>query len=130
MEVETEITTNLSNFVNTIWTDAQGNLSDLLTNNIQSYSLGDVARAEGILLQLKNNFNQKDENKELTFFLSCEFCKIIKLKTSGTFLGNLKDISRMFDLCQVNNKIAYIFLNIENMEKILKIAIISPVYVS
>ncbi|XP_065649889.1 protein mono-ADP-ribosyltransferase PARP4 isoform X11 [Hydra vulgaris] len=97
-EVRTEMTTNLSLLVNTIWADAQGNLKDLLANSIHSYILADVVRAEGILLQIKECFEKKDEKLKT---LSEEFYNIIKLKKNNNVLDNAKIISRMFDLCQV-----------------------------
>nr|XP_047129288.1 protein mono-ADP-ribosyltransferase PARP4 isoform X3 [Hydra vulgaris] len=97
-EVRTEMTSNLSHLVNTIWADAQGNLKDLLANSIHSYILADVVRAEGILLQIKECFEKKDEKLKT---LSEEFYSIIKLKKNNNVLDNAKIISRMFDLCQV-----------------------------
>lgn len=86
--------------VNLFWTEAHSDLNEVLKNQVRNYSITDISKAEGILLQIKKMY----PNKEKMSSLSKEFYKIIQHKESeeeNCPIDNLRVVSEKFDLCQV-----------------------------
>ena len=100
IEVSMKIVHNIhTNSSQTFWNDAQGNLTAILHNQIQSYTQANVIKAEGILLQIKNALLEKKDTS-LLGDLNDQFYKTIKHKAEGK-LNTMKAVSKKFDLCQV-----------------------------
>ena len=89
-----------SKIVDLFWNEAQGNLSDLLKDPIESFTMETVNKAVAILIQLKDclEINNGDEVTRLTN----DFYEMIKHKSENrSAMDNIKVISQKLDLCQV-----------------------------
>ena len=89
----------ISNFLNTIWSEAHGDLKKCLQNDIQSYTTENIAKAEGLLLKIKEEIKAKRNN---VTDLSDEFYKCIPHIQGIDFqIQSLSDVSEKASLCQV-----------------------------
>ena len=89
----------ISNFLNTIWREAHGDLKKCLQNDIQSYTAENIAKAEGLLLKIKEEIKTKKNN---VTDLSNEFYKCIPhIQGMDIKIKTLSDVSEKASLCQV-----------------------------
>lgn len=97
--------------VDLFWRESLSNLTDVLQNQIHKYSIADVFKAEGVLLQMKKCHPDKEKMSEL----SKEFYSIIKHKEKeggNCPIDNLRMVSQKFDLCQVFKFRYYVITNV------------------
>ena len=99
MENSKGLAPDTSKLIDLLWTEAHGNLSNVLKNSVKSYKKDDVMKAEAVLLQLKDCClrKQMDEVREL----SQEFFSLIPHKDDLIILDDMRKISQKSDLCQV-----------------------------
>ncbi|KAJ6662349.1 hypothetical protein lerEdw1_012513 [Lerista edwardsae] len=90
----------VSVFVELIWAEALGHLDHLLAQPVTSISLNDVTKAEGVLLQTKNAFNEKQPPEKLNVIMS-EFYKIIPHRNGLDNHIDMALLSKKQDLCQL-----------------------------
>ncbi|MBN3308226.1 PARP4 polymerase, partial [Amia calva] len=87
-------------FVELLWTEALGRLSNLLLNPISSVSSNDVSRAEGILQQLRKALSNGANQGQL-FAIMAEFYRVLPHKNMADTLITPKVVSQKEDLCQL-----------------------------
>ncbi|XP_071338341.1 protein mono-ADP-ribosyltransferase PARP4 isoform X2 [Trachinotus anak] len=85
-------------FVEMLWTEAQGYLSNILKVSVNKLSLNDVTRAEGLLLQAQRKL--KEANHTEVASLLDEFYTLLP-HWVPQFSPNAKLISQKLDLCQL-----------------------------
>ncbi|KAJ7320166.1 hypothetical protein JRQ81_019677 [Phrynocephalus forsythii] len=90
----------VAKFVELIWVEALGLLSDLLAKPVMSISLNDVSRAEGVLFRLKKALDNGKEANNLPLIMS-EFYEIIPHKRGLDYKVTKKLLSNKQDLCQL-----------------------------
>ncbi|KAM9347781.1 protein mono-ADP-ribosyltransferase PARP4 [Symphorus nematophorus] len=84
-------------FVELLWTEALGCLSNILRVSVDKLSLNDVSRVEGLLLQAQRKL--KEANCTEVASLLDEVNTLLPLR--GPVLPNAKLISQTLDLCQL-----------------------------
>ncbi|XP_010284016.1 PREDICTED: poly [ADP-ribose] polymerase 4-like, partial [Phaethon lepturus] len=90
----------VSDFVELIWAEAIGHLDSLLLESVNSISLNDVSKAEGILLQVKNALDEGADDMTLQAMIM-EFYQVIRHRTEVDYKVSKKLLSRKQDLCQL-----------------------------
>ena len=85
--------------VDVFWSEAVGDIDNLLSKPLQAFKLADVSKAEGVLMQLKEELVK--ENTDRVDELSDEYFSIITYKKRQARISSVSDISRQRDLCQV-----------------------------
>lgn len=96
----TTVSPEISTFVELIWTEALGHLDHILLHPVNSISLNDVSKAEGILLQVRKGMDKEDPIDTLIPLMS-EFYRIIRHKNKKDLVINKKLLSMKETLCQV-----------------------------
>ncbi|XP_078513194.1 protein mono-ADP-ribosyltransferase PARP4 isoform X3 [Lissotriton helveticus] len=96
----TTVSPEISTFVEMIWTEALGHLDHILLHPVNSISLNDVSKAEGILLQVRNGLDKEDPIDTLIPLMS-EFYRIIRHKNEKDLDISKKLLSTKETLCQV-----------------------------
>ncbi|XP_069495299.1 protein mono-ADP-ribosyltransferase PARP4 isoform X2 [Ambystoma mexicanum] len=96
----TSVAAEISSFVELIWVEALGHLEHILRSPVNSFSLNDVSRAEGILLQVRTALD-KGENVASIIPVMSEFYRIIPHKGGSDYDINKKLLSSKQSLCQV-----------------------------
>ncbi|XP_061081985.1 protein mono-ADP-ribosyltransferase PARP4 [Conger conger] len=94
----TGISEDVGVFVELLWTEALGCLSDILTIPLNKISLNDVSRAEGLLLQAHKVLKEQTDSNQI-LHLSNEFIRLLPHKQTPTL--TLQVISSKLDLCQL-----------------------------
>ncbi|XP_018431341.1 PREDICTED: poly [ADP-ribose] polymerase 4-like, partial [Nanorana parkeri] len=61
----TQLSPEVGGFMESIWTEAQGHLSSILSCPVKNISLNDVSKAEGILQNVRNVLNKGEGVREL-----------------------------------------------------------------
>ncbi|XP_073469577.1 protein mono-ADP-ribosyltransferase PARP4 isoform X2 [Aquarana catesbeiana] len=61
----TQLSPEVGWFVESIWTEAQGHLTSVLSCPVENISLNDVSKAEGILQNVRNALNKNEDIREL-----------------------------------------------------------------
>ncbi|KAE8299772.1 Poly [ADP-ribose] polymerase 4 [Larimichthys crocea] len=85
-------------FVELLWTEALGCLSDILSVPVNKLSLNDVSRVEGLLLQAQRKLREEKHTDVMS--LLNEVYTLLPLRALH-FLPNAKFISEKLDLCQL-----------------------------
>ncbi|XP_053312056.1 protein mono-ADP-ribosyltransferase PARP4 [Spea bombifrons] len=96
----TKLSQEVGCFVESIWHDAFGHLFDILSSHIESISLNDVSKAEGILLQLKGGLTTAATPGELQNLMA-EFHRLIPHNVNSFQPITKKLISEKQELCQL-----------------------------
>ena len=96
----------ISDFLNTVWKEAHGDLQKFLLNDIQSYTTENIAKAEGLLLKIKEEIKTSGNN---VADLSKEFYNCIPHKQGMDIqIQLLSTVSEKASFCQV-----YLLTNIK-----------------
>ena len=86
--------------MDTLWKEAHGDLEKFLQNDIQTYTAENIAKAEGVLLKLKEEI--KTSHQKNLADLSNEFYKCVPHKQGmDGQIQSLSDVSQKASLCQV-----------------------------
>ncbi|XP_056417671.1 protein mono-ADP-ribosyltransferase PARP4 isoform X4 [Hyla sarda] len=96
----TELTSEVAGLVESIWIDAIGHLDSILSCPVESISLNDLCKAEGILCQIRNALTNKDKEGDI-FEMMQEFYRFIPHKEKIQKNINMKFLTAKQDLCQV-----------------------------
>ncbi|XP_073329534.1 protein mono-ADP-ribosyltransferase PARP4 [Pagrus major] len=91
------VSQEVGTFVELLWTEALGCLSNILRVSVDKLSLNDLSRVEGLLLQAQRKL--KEANHTEVVFLLDEVHTLLPLKTRSP--PNAKFISQLLDLCQL-----------------------------
>ncbi|XP_029315004.1 protein mono-ADP-ribosyltransferase PARP4 isoform X2 [Cottoperca gobio] len=86
-------------FVELLWTEALGCLSNILAVSIDKLSLNDVSRVEGLLLQAQRKLKERDHIEAAS--LLDEVYTLLPHKAPHLFPPTAKLISQKLDLCQL-----------------------------
>ncbi|XP_041440465.1 protein mono-ADP-ribosyltransferase PARP4 isoform X9 [Xenopus laevis] len=87
-------------FVESVWTEALGHLDKILSRPVNSISLNDVSKAEGILLQVRKALDTGTEPGDISKAMA-EFYRLIPHKKPMLVNINKKLLSTKQDLCQL-----------------------------
>ncbi|XP_067947430.1 protein mono-ADP-ribosyltransferase PARP4-like [Watersipora subatra] len=93
-----ELTSMVKSFVHTVWADAVGEVAKHLSIPLSDLSKATVEQAEGILIEIKENFKESRNNSELVK----EFYSILPCQDeTHSRLDNLMSISKKFCVLQL-----------------------------
>uniref|UniRef100_A0A8C5P9G8 Poly [ADP-ribose] polymerase n=1 Tax=Leptobrachium leishanense TaxID=445787 RepID=A0A8C5P9G8_9ANUR len=87
-------------FVESIWTDAQGHLSNILSCPVNNISINDVGVAEGILLQMKTSLAAQESASQM-WVMMCEFYRLIPHISVSTQEITMELLTKKQELCQL-----------------------------
>ncbi|XP_070569266.1 protein mono-ADP-ribosyltransferase PARP4-like [Ptychodera flava] len=90
----------VSKLVEDLWQEAVGKLDEILLQPVASLKLGDVEKAEGILLQLRRAVDNKASISDIAN-LSVQYYAIIKHKGNNNHITDKRQIAQKQDLCQL-----------------------------
>uniref|UniRef100_A0A6P8R189 Poly [ADP-ribose] polymerase n=1 Tax=Geotrypetes seraphini TaxID=260995 RepID=A0A6P8R189_GEOSA len=90
----------IHNFVELIWVEALGHLDHILGQPVNSISLNDVSKGEGILLQVKKALDN-GASAEVLKQMMLEFYRIIPHKSGINYNVDKRLLSSKEDLCQL-----------------------------
>ncbi|XP_050999336.1 protein mono-ADP-ribosyltransferase PARP4 [Acomys russatus] len=90
----------VSSLVEMIWAEALGHLEHTLLKPVNSISLNDVSKAEGILLLVKTALKNGETAEQLRKTMA-EFYRLIPHKRPASEEVNLKLLAQKEDLCQL-----------------------------
>ncbi|XP_040853783.1 protein mono-ADP-ribosyltransferase PARP4-like [Ochotona curzoniae] len=90
----------VSDLVELLWTEVLGHLEHTLLKPVNSISLNDVSKAEGILLLAKSALKNGETAQHLRKVVA-EFYRLIPHKAPGPEEVNLKLLAKEEDLCQL-----------------------------
>ncbi|XP_077340109.1 protein mono-ADP-ribosyltransferase PARP4 isoform X3 [Lithobates pipiens] len=93
----TQLSPEVSGFVESIWTEAQGHLTSVLSCPVENISLNDVSKAEGILQNVRNALSKNEDIRELMG----EFYQCIPHWQRQQRNVDKKFLSAKQDLCQL-----------------------------
>ncbi|KAM5181117.1 protein mono-ADP-ribosyltransferase PARP4, partial [Mantella aurantiaca] len=93
----TELLPEVGGFVESVWTEAQGHLASILSCPVENISLNDVSKAEGILQNVRNVLNKKEDIRELMR----EFYHAIPHRRAPVKNVDKKFLTAKQDLCQL-----------------------------
>ncbi|XP_041438609.1 protein mono-ADP-ribosyltransferase PARP4 isoform X3 [Xenopus laevis] len=96
----TKLSADVGYFVETVWTEALGHLDNILSCPVNSISLNDVSKAEGVLLQARKALDTGTEPRDIMNAM-VEFYRLIPHKIPMLANVNKKFLSTKQDLCQV-----------------------------
>ena len=99
-EENSAMSSEVANFIDFIWNEATGCLTDILSIPVNSIKLEDVEKAEAILLLLKKSLDA-NEGASAMQELSNEFFSVIPHKNKGIGITSRHLIAQKQDLCQV-----------------------------
>jgi len=106
-EEDSAMSPEVANFIDFIWNEATGCLTDILSIPVNSIKLEDVEKAEAILLLLRKSLDA-NEGASTIQELSNEFFSIIPHKNKGTGITSRHLIAQKQDLCQVKLESTYL----------------------
>uniref|UniRef100_A0A8C5LYB7 Poly [ADP-ribose] polymerase n=1 Tax=Leptobrachium leishanense TaxID=445787 RepID=A0A8C5LYB7_9ANUR len=87
-------------FVESIWTDAQGHLSNILSCPVNNISINDVGVAEGILLHMKTSLAAQESARQM-WVMMCEFYRLIPHINVSTQEITMELLTKKQELCQL-----------------------------
>ncbi|XP_031218415.1 protein mono-ADP-ribosyltransferase PARP4 isoform X2 [Mastomys coucha] len=90
----------VSNLLEVIWTEALGHLEHTLLKPVNSVSLNDVSKAEGILLLVKTALKNGDSPEQLRKTMA-EFYRLLPHRHPASEEVNLRLLAQKEDLCQL-----------------------------
>ncbi|GAB1298937.1 Protein mono-ADP-ribosyltransferase PARP4 [Apodemus speciosus] len=90
----------VSDLLEVIWTEALGHLEHTLLKPVDSMSLNDVSKAEGVLLLVKTALKNGDSQEQLRKTMA-EFYRLLPHRHPASEEVNLKLLAQKEDLCQL-----------------------------
>ncbi|XP_052047314.1 protein mono-ADP-ribosyltransferase PARP4 isoform X2 [Apodemus sylvaticus] len=90
----------VSDLLEVIWTEALGHLEHTLLKPVDSMSLNDLSKAEGILLLVKTALKNGDSQEQLQKTMA-EFYRLLPHRHPASEEVNLKLLAQKEDLCQL-----------------------------
>eukprot|EP00079_Xenopus_tropicalis_P033572 XP_017947343.1 PREDICTED: poly [ADP-ribose] polymerase 4 [Xenopus tropicalis] len=96
----TKLSPDVGYFVESVWIEALGHLDNILSRPVNSISLNDVSKAEGVLLQVRKAFDTGTEPGDIRKAMA-EFYRLIPHKKPLQANINKKLLSTKQDLCQL-----------------------------
>eukprot|EP00073_Rattus_norvegicus_P053042 XP_017455426.1 PREDICTED: poly [ADP-ribose] polymerase 4 isoform X1 [Rattus norvegicus] len=90
----------VTDFLEVIWTEALGHLEHTLLKPVNSMSLNDVSKAEGILLLVKTALKNGDSLEQLRKTMA-EFYRLLPHRHPASEEVNLRLLAQKEDLCQL-----------------------------
>ena len=99
-EEDSILSPNVANLVDSLWNEATGSLSNILSVPVNTIKLEDVEKAEAILLTLRRSLDAAEDASALKK-LSDEFFSVIPHKNRGCEIASRQAIAQKQDLCQV-----------------------------
>ncbi|KAM3935691.1 protein mono-ADP-ribosyltransferase PARP4-like [Leptodactylus fuscus] len=96
----TDLSPEVAGLVESIWVDAVGHLDSVLSCRVESISLNDLSKAEGILRQIRNALVKKDKREDISQMMQ-EFYQCIPHKEKIYSNIDMKFLMVKQDLCQV-----------------------------
>ncbi|XP_032773119.1 protein mono-ADP-ribosyltransferase PARP4 [Rattus rattus] len=90
----------VTDFLEVIWTEALGHLEHTLLKPVNSVSLNDVSKAEGILLLVKTALKNGDSQEQLRKTMA-EFYRLLPHRHPASEEVNLRLLAQKEDLCQL-----------------------------
>jgi hypothetical protein len=102
MSNKESLSPSLKALVHSIWSDAIGELTSLLSVSVERLKLEDIGKAEGILQAIREILDKKGHSQENLKKYSDEFYSLIPHNEKNTKEINTKRvIAEKQDLCQV-----------------------------
>lgn len=99
-EEDSILSPNVANLVDSLWNEATGSLSNILSVPVNTIKLEDVEKAEAILLTLRRSLDAAEDASALKK-LSDEFFSVIPHKNRGCEIASRQAIAQKQDLCQL-----------------------------
>ncbi|KAM3935680.1 protein mono-ADP-ribosyltransferase PARP4-like isoform 3-T3 [Leptodactylus fuscus] len=96
----TDLSPEVAGLVESIWVDSVGHLDSVLSRRVESISLNDLSKAEGILRQIRNALVKKDKGEDISQMMQ-EFYQCIPHKEKIYSNIDMKFLTVKQDLCQV-----------------------------